>query len=169
VAKCEAPREPKSKIVRWSELAGARADAKAAGKKVVFTNGCFDLLHIGHIRYLYEARRLGDLLIVGINSDDSVRRLKGPERPFVSAFERLEVIAALESVDYVALFNEDTPVELIEIVRPDIHVKGGDYRPEELPEAEAVRKHGGEVVVVRFHQTHSSGRSTTGLVGKIRE
>jgi rfaE bifunctional protein nucleotidyltransferase chain/domain len=165
----ESPREARSKILMWSEIASVVADAKARGRKVVFTNGCFDLLHVGHIRYLHEARMLGDLLVVGVNSDDSVRKLKGPERPIVPEFERLEVLAALESVDYVTLFTEDTPIKLIETIKPDIHAKGGDYKPEDLPEGEAVRKHGGQVVIVPLEKTESRGKSTTGLVDRIRE
>lgn len=162
-------REPKSKIVRWSELARIRSRARDEGRKVVFTNGCFDLLHVGHVRYLHEARKLGDVLVVGVNSDDSVRRLKGPDRPIVPEFERIEVLAALESVDYVTLFGEDTPVKLIETVQPDVHVKGGDYKPDDLPEAEVVSRYGGEVVIVPLHQTDSRGKSTSELVDRIRE
>ena len=160
-------REPKSKIVRWSELARVRAKAKAEGRTLVFTNGCFDLIHVGHVRYLHEARKLGALLVVGVNSDESVRRLKGPERPFVREFERIEVLAGLESVDYVTLFGEDTPVRLIETVKPDIHVKGGDYSPGDLPEAEAVKRNGGKIVIVPFHQTETAGKSTSELADLI--
>jgi D-beta-D-heptose 7-phosphate kinase/D-beta-D-heptose 1-phosphate adenosyltransferase len=136
---------------------------REAGKRIVFTNGCFDLLHVGHARYLQQARALGDLLVVGVNTDASVRRLKGPQRPLVPAAERVELIAALACVDYVCLFEEDTPEALIGEVRPHYHVKGGDYQPDDLPEARLVRDLGGEVVILPL----TTGRSTTGLVESI--
>ncbi len=134
------------------------------GETIVFTNGCFDILHVGHIRYLAQARELGDRLVVGINTDDSTRALKGPGRPIVPEDERAELVASLKFVDAVSLFNEPTPVDLIRAVRPHIHVKGGDYRPEDLPEAEVVRELGGEIRVLGLIK----GRSTTGLVQAIR-
>lgn len=148
-------------------LRGLVEQAKGQGRTVVFTNGCFDILHIGHVRYLQDARALGDLLVVGVNSDDSVRRLKGPDRPVVPEFERVEILAALQCVDYVTIFAEDTPVELILTVKPDIHVKGGDYRPEDLPEADAVLSVGGRIQIVPYTSTETEGRSTTTLIGKI--
>lgn len=132
---------------------------------VVFTNGCFDLLHVGHLRTLREARRLGDLLVVGLNSDASVRRLKGGSRPVVPLEERAELLAGLECVDYVVPFEEDTPIPTLQVLRPEVHVKGGDYRPEDLPEAEVVRSWGGRVVVAR----RVPGRSTTQLVERLRD
>lgn len=155
------------KVKRRSDLRRAVEEAQRAGRTVVFTNGCFDILHIGHVRYLQDARALGDLLVVGVNSDDSVRRLKGPERPVVPEFERVEILSALECVDYVTIFTEDTPVELIVAIRPDVHVKGGDYRPEDLPEADAVRSVGGRIEIVPYTSTETQGRSTTNLIGKI--
>ena len=152
-----------SKIKRRSVLKAIVEGLKADGRRIVFTNGCFDLLHIGHIRYLEAARALGDCLVVGINTDESTRRLKGPERPLVPEFERAEVLAALQCVDYVTLFPEDTPVELISLLKPDIHVKGGDYRADVLPEAEAVRSYGGEIVILPLVE----GRSTTEIVNRI--
>lgn len=152
-----------SKIKRRSILKTIIDGLKSNGKTVVFTNGCFDLLHVGHIRYLEQSRSLGDCLVVGVNSDESVKRLKGESRPLVPEFERAEVLAALGSVDYVTLFSEDTPTELITYIRPDIHVKGGDYRADELPEAEAVRSCGGRIVILPL----TEGRSTTKLVAKI--
>ncbi|MFQ3550049.1 MAG: D-glycero-beta-D-manno-heptose 1-phosphate adenylyltransferase [Armatimonadota bacterium] len=140
---------------------------KEKGKKIVFTNGCFDILHIGHIRYLQDARNQGDLLIVGVNSDESVRALKGPERPVVNEKERIEILAALECVDYVTLFSELTPVDLILAIKPNIHVKGGDYSKDELPEAEAVRSVGGIVKIVSYVDTGTEGKSTTKIIGKI--
>lgn len=160
-------RAVEKKLKRRSELAEAVKKARAEGKTVVFTNGCFDILHVGHVRYLQDARALGDLLVVGVNTDDSVRRLKGPTRPVVSEWERAEILAALQCVDYVSLFNEDTPVELITAIRPSIHVKGGDYKVEDLPEAEAVIAGGGKIVIVSFSSTDSEGFSTTNVIGKI--
>ncbi|RKY02827.1 D-glycero-beta-D-manno-heptose 1-phosphate adenylyltransferase, partial [Candidatus Poribacteria bacterium] len=113
---------------------------RRAGKRIVTTNGCFDLLHVGHVRYLYEAKRLGDVLIVAINSDESVRRIKGPLRPIIPQEERAEMVAALEPVDYVTIFDEDTPIPLIKAIRPDFHVKGGDYKLDEMIEREAVEE-----------------------------
>jgi len=160
-------RAVETKLKRRSELAEAVKKAREEGKTVVFTNGCFDILHVGHVRYLQDARALGDLLVVGVNTDDSVRRLKGPTRPVVSEWERAEILAALQCVDYVSLFNEDTPVELITAIRPSIHVKGGDYKVEDLPEAEAVIAGGGKIVIVSFSSTDSEGFSTTNVIGKI--
>lgn len=155
------------KIISRPNLREAVDQAKCEGKTVVFTNGCFDILHIGHVRYLINARSLGDILIIGLNSDDSVSRLKGPERPINPEVERAEILAALECVDYVSIFNEDTPVELITSIKPNIHVKGGDYKVEDLPEAEAVRSVGGIVKVVPFSSTATEGLSTTRLISKI--
>jgi D-beta-D-heptose 7-phosphate kinase/D-beta-D-heptose 1-phosphate adenosyltransferase len=135
------------------------------GRKVVFTNGCFDLLHLGHVRYLEEARSLGDALIVGVNTDDSVRRLeKDPDRPINPEAHRAALVAALACVDRVALFDEDTPVELITALQPDILVKGGDYRLEEIAGREVVWARGGEVKVIPL----VPGYSTTGLLARIR-
>ena len=153
----------RSKIVSRADLPKIVKALRKDNKKIVFTNGCFDILHLGHIRYLQQAKSLGDMLIVGLNNDASVRKLKGEERPIVPEDERLEVIAALECVDYVTLFPELTPENLIRIIKPDIHVKGGDYRPEDLPEAAAVRESGGEVQVLSF----LPGRSTTKLIEEI--
>ena len=124
-----------------------------AGEKVVFTNGCFDILHVGHLRYLAEARAKGDLLVVGLNSDSSVRKLKGEKRPIVPESERAEMLANLEVVDYVVIFNETTAKSLIATLKPDTYVKGGDYKIEQLPEAEVVKE--------------TKGASTTNLVKKI--
>jgi D-beta-D-heptose 7-phosphate kinase/D-beta-D-heptose 1-phosphate adenosyltransferase len=155
----------RDKIVSWEILEERLAEERACGRRVVFTNGCFDVLHVGHVRYLEEARALGDLLVVGLNSDASVRMLKGPLRPIVPEAERAELLAALRSVDYVALFDERTPEALIRRVRPAIHVKGGDYRPEDVIEAPLVRSLGGEVKTV----SHIAGHSTTDIVRTIVE
>lgn len=156
-----------SKIVSWREAARVIEEAEAFGKAVVFTNGCFDILHIGHIRYLQEARALGDMLIVGVNTDNSVKRLKGPGRPVNQENERVEVLAALECVDYVTLFDEDTPIEVIQSIKPHIQAKGGDYKPENMPEAKVLESYGGRIEIIPFHQTDSSGKSTTSLIDKI--
>ena len=129
---------------------------RAAGHKLAFTNGCFDLLHVGHVDLLQRAKALGDVLIVGLNSDESVRRLKGDSRPINNIQARAKVLLALKAVDAVVVFEEDTPVEILEIVRPDIHVKGGDYLAEKLPEAETVRRHGGDIAILRLVEGYSS-------------
>lgn len=154
----------KTKIVRRSVLKGIIDDLRQAGKTIVFTNGCFDILHIGHVRYLEMAKALGDCLIVGLNTDESVRQIKGPERPLVPEFERAEILAALESVDYVSLFSELTPTNLILELKPDIHVKGGDYTADQLPEAEAVRSYGGRIVILPLVE----GKSTSRLIAEVQ-
>jgi rfaE bifunctional protein nucleotidyltransferase chain/domain len=123
---------------------------------IVFTNGCFDLLHAGHFRILRYARSLGDLLVVGLNSDASVRQLKGPDRPVVPEKARAAALCALDSVDIVILFDELDPVETIRAVRPAVHVKGGDYRPEDMPETPVVEQYGGKVVIMPLVQNHST-------------
>lgn len=132
-------------------------------KKFVFTNGCFDIIHAGHISYLSKAASLGDALIIGLNSDESVRRIKGEKRPLVKQEDRAYVLAGLECVDYVVYFNEDTPVELLSELQPHIHVKGGDYTIDDLPETPVVHGYGGEVAVLPFLE----GRSTTDIVKLI--
>ena len=134
------------------------------GQKVVFTNGCFDILHAGHVRYLKKARSFGDCLVLGLNTDASVRRLKGSSRPVNHEQERAEVVGALEAVDYVVLFDEPTAEALIEQVRPDVYVKGGDYTLETLPEGRLVQGYGGRVELVRLVE----GCSTTNVIAKIR-
>jgi rfaE bifunctional protein nucleotidyltransferase chain/domain len=136
---------------------------RARGCRIVLTNGCFDILHLGHLRYLRQARALGDVLIVGVNSDDSVRRLKGDGRPLNTAHDRAELVAGLSCVDLVVVFNELTPRRLIETVRPDVYVKGGDYALDRLPERQLVERLGGRVEIV----THLPGRSTTGIVARL--
>jgi D-beta-D-heptose 7-phosphate kinase/D-beta-D-heptose 1-phosphate adenosyltransferase len=133
------------------------------GRKIVFTNGCFDILHSGHVTFLQQARELGDVLIVGVNSDDSVRRLKGETRPINSQAERVAVLAALEAVDHVVLFDEDTPERLVSQLRPDVHVKGSDYTIDRLPEARIVESYGGQVVILPLVE----GRSTSAILRKI--
>jgi len=133
------------------------------GQTIVFTNGCFDILHAGHVRYLAEARKLGDLLLIGVNADESVRRLKGEGRPMVPLADRLVLLAAMESVDAVTWFEEDTPENLIRAVRPNIHAKGGDYTADQIGEAPLVLELGGRVEVLPFIE----GRSTSELIRRI--
>jgi 3-deoxy-manno-octulosonate cytidylyltransferase (CMP-KDO synthetase) len=153
------------KLKSRTELAAVCDALRRQGKRLVFTNGCFDLLHVGHVRYLKAARALGDVLVVGLNSDSSVRQLKGDARPLVPEEERAEVLAALDCVDHLSLFAELRPNDLIQAVKPAVHVKGGDYRVEDLPEASLVRSLGGEVVVVPV----VPGRSTTNLIQRLTE
>jgi len=154
-----------AKILLRERLAHALEDLRRDGKRIVLTNGCYDLLHLGHVRLLQQAKTLGDLLIVAVNSDASVRRLnKGPERPLTPEEARAEVLAALECVDFVTIFDEDTPIETILALRPDVHVKGGDYRAEELPEASAAREVGAEIRILPLVQ----GFSTTELLRRAR-
>lgn len=147
-------------IVNREVLSSLRDLAQVQGKKVVFTNGCFDILHAGHVTYLSEAKKLGDILIIGLNNDDSVRRLKGASRPVNEQQDRACVLDALASVDYVCIFEEDTPKELIEKIIPDVLVKGGDYRIEDIVGADIVSKNGGEIVVLPFVK----GKSTTSII-----
>jgi rfaE bifunctional protein nucleotidyltransferase chain/domain len=145
-------------------LVSLREQFRAQGKTVVFTNGCFDILHVGHAAYLAAAKRLGDVLIVGVNSDDSVRRLKGSSRPVNGEHDRATLLAALKSVDYVTMFTADTPFDLIAALKPDVLAKGGDYTPDTIVGADIVRLAGGSVAVIPFVE----GKSTTHLVEKIR-
>ncbi|RAK09771.1 rfaE bifunctional protein nucleotidyltransferase chain/domain [Halanaerobium saccharolyticum] len=138
---------------------------KEAGELIVFTNGCFDILHVGHIRYLKKAASLGDKLVLALNSDSSVKKLKGKARPFVPDSERMEMLAALEMIDYLILFSEIDASQLLEELKPQIYVKGGDYRIEDLPEAETVYNYGGKIVLV----TEIKGKSTTNIIKKIRQ
>jgi D-beta-D-heptose 7-phosphate kinase/D-beta-D-heptose 1-phosphate adenosyltransferase len=131
---------------------------------IVFTNGCFDLLHRGHVEYLAAARQLGDVLVVGLNSDASVRRLKGPDRPINPEGDRAAVLDALRAVDFVTIFEEDTPAALIEAVQPNVLVKGADYTEDRIVGADIVRRRGGRVVIVPL----LGGRSTSGLIARIR-
>src|SRR5450631_3633605 len=147
------------------EAAAWRAQQAAAGRVVVFTNGCFDLLHAGHVHYLAWARAQGDVLMVGLNSDDSVRALKGAERPFSSFADRAAVLAGLRSVDVVVGFTERTPEVLLDRIAPDIHVKSAQYRIEELPERYVVESHGGRIVLA----PHEAGKSTTDIVARVRD
>jgi rfaE bifunctional protein nucleotidyltransferase chain/domain len=153
------------KIKTARELLPILEKLRRSGKKIVFTNGCFDLLHAGHIRYLRQARAAGDRLVVGLNSDRSVRGLKGEGRPLVNQEDRAELLSALEMVDYIVVFDEPTPRDLIKSLRPQVLVKGGDWRREQIAGAKEVEADGGRVLIVPL----ISGRSTSGLIGKIIE
>lgn len=152
-------------ILNREELLRVREGLRAEGRRLVFTNGCFDILHVGHVRYLSEARRLGDALLVAINSDASVRALKGAGRPVLNESERAEILAALSSVDLVTVFEEESPRALISQVLPDVLVKGGDYRLDEIHGREEVERAGGRVLSLPFVE----GASTTGIIERIRE
>jgi rfaE bifunctional protein nucleotidyltransferase chain/domain len=151
-------------LIPRAELGERCRELRSLGRKIVFTNGCFDLLHPGHVLYLAEARALGDCLVVGLNSDRSVQGLKGTGRPYLTERSRALLLLSLRSVDLVSIFGEPTPLELISLVRPDILVKGGDYAPEEVVGLEVVESYGGAVRIVPFQP----GFSSTGLVRRIR-
>ena len=151
------------KILSAEELNSFRKDN--AQKKIVFTNGCFDILHVGHKRYLQQAATLGDILVVGVNSDASVRRLKGPTRPVNNEQDRAEMLSALGFIDYVVIFDEDTPYELIKKIQPDVLVKGGDYKPEEVIGKDIVEARGGRLELISFVE----GKSTTNIIKKINQ
>jgi len=152
-------------VVSLQELLVARKRIKNEGKRVVFTNGCFDILHRGHVEYLRKAKALGDVLVVGVNTDSSVRRIKGPDRPVIDESDRVFVLAALASVDYVCLFNEDTPYELIRALVPDMLVKGADWAIEKVVGRDIVEAAGGSVQTIEF----LPDRSTTGILERIRK
>ncbi|ADQ13929.1 D-glycero-beta-D-manno-heptose 1-phosphate adenylyltransferase [Halanaerobium hydrogeniformans] len=154
-----------AKIMELAELKKEIRAKKAAGELIVFTNGCFDILHVGHIRYLKKAASLGDKLVLAVNSDSSVKEIKSKNRPFVPEEERMEILAALEMIDYLILFSEPNCKKLLGALKPQIYVKGGDYRIEDLPEAETVFAYGAKIVLI----TEVKGRSTTNLIKKIRE
>ena len=146
----------KQKIKGREELSKIIKDLRVNGKKIVFTNGCFDLLHLGHIRYLEEAKTLGDVLVVGVNSDVSVRKLKGPKRPILPVEERTEILSGLGCVDYITVFDELDPLELITSLQPNVLVKGGDWTKEQTIGREAVERLGGEVVIIPFVRASST-------------
>ena len=153
------------KILTRDELLSERARLRAAGKSLVFTNGVFDILHVGHVRYLAQARALGDALVVAVNSDASVRELKGPERPLTVENDRAEILAALEPVDYVTIFAELSPRSLISVLLPDVLVKGGDYALEQIHGREEVESAGGRVVSLPFVE----GSSTSKIVERMKK
>ncbi|MFQ5735494.1 MAG: D-glycero-beta-D-manno-heptose 1-phosphate adenylyltransferase [Thermodesulfobacteriota bacterium] len=151
------------KVLSLKRLLGELEKLRREGRKVVFTNGCFDIIHAGHVRYLKKARSLGDVLVVGLNSDASVRGIKGETRPIVPQRERAEVLSALEAVDYVVVFNDATPERLIEAIRPDVLAKGADWAARDIVGARAVKEAGGRVARV----TLAKGKSTTNIIKKI--
>jgi rfaE bifunctional protein nucleotidyltransferase chain/domain len=152
-----------NKIVTVGELRPLLAILRAAGKKVVFTNGCFDIIHTGHTRYLAKAKSLGDVLVIAVNSDTSVRAIKGEKRPINAEADRMETLAALEAVDFVTIFNELDPYRIIKELEPDVLVKGGDWPVEKIIGRDVVEAHGGKVVSVGYIE----GASTTGMIEKI--
>ena len=148
------------KIVNWHELKEAVEKHKSRGEKVVFTNGCFDIIHVGHIRYLKEAKKLGDILIIGLNSDDSVSKIK-PGRPIINESQRAEVLASLKMVDYVTIFDQETPYELISFIQPDILVKGGDWEKDKII--------GSDLVKETYSLEYIKDISTTEIINKIKK
>ena len=152
-------------VLSREELIRRVAAARADGKRIVFANGCFDVLHVGHVRYLEGARTLGDLLIVGINSDEQVAIQKGAGRPVLSATQRAEIVASLESVTYVTIFDEPTVEELLLALKPDVHAKGTDYTVDTVPERDVVRSYGGQVAIVGDPKDHSTSAIIARLGG----
>ncbi len=157
------PRIPESKIIKREEAAPLSRLLREEGKRIVFTNGVFDILHPGHVKLLWTARQEGDCLFVGVNTDESVKRLKGKERPVFPLEARMLVLASLESVDYVVPFEEDTPFKLIKEIAPNVLVKGGDYKPDEVVGADFVKSKGGKLVIIPFVE----GFSTTEIIKQI--
>ncbi len=156
------------KIRKLKELLREVKKLKGAGSKIVFTNGCFDLLHVGHLRVFREAKKRGDILIVGLNSDASVKKLKGPDRPLVPEKERAELLANLELIDYIVIFSEETPENLIRAIRPDVLVKGADYKLQQIVGLEDVYNNGGEVVRIPMLSGHSTSQLIKGLQPRKR-
>ena len=149
--------------VKQEDLQPLLKKLRAEGKTIVTTNGCFDILHVGHVRYLEETKKFGDVLIVALNSDASVRRLKGEGRPINNEMDRAEVLNGLKSVDYVVLFDEDSPADLLAKIKPDVHTQGADYTVETLPEAKIILENGGRLEFIKFVE----GKSTTNTIKKI--
>ena len=152
------------KLIEQSKIEELTNQIKKQGKTIVATNGCFDILHVGHVRYLKKSKEVGDVLIVGLNSDASVRSIKGPNRPINNEFDRAEVLCALNSVDYVVLFDEDSPRDLLELIKPNVHTKGADYTLKTLPEADVILKNNGWVEFIDFVE----GKSTTKIIDKMK-
>ena len=148
----------KNKLIQLSQAKKIIDVHRATGKRIVFTNGCFDLLHVGHITYLHQAAELGDVLVVGLNSDGSVRRLKGKKRPVIGQRDRAAILAALQCVDFVLIFDQDNPLELIESLRPDVLVKGGDYKKSQMVGRDLVESYGGSVITTSVVEGVSTTR-----------
>ncbi len=143
-------------------------ELKNQNLKIVFTNGCFDIIHRGHVEYLNKAKKLGDVLIVGINSDESVKKIKGDKRPIIPLYSRAYILDNLKAVDFVVPFDEETPIELIKIIKPDVHVKGGDYKEEDLPEAEIVKGYGGEIKIIPLIEGYSTTKIINWILNKYK-
>ena len=152
-------------LVKKSEIDELLKNLKEQGKTIVTTNGCFDILHVGHVRYLEKAKSFGDVLIVALNSDISVKSIKGESRPINNENDRAEVLSGLRSVDYVVLFDEDSPIDLLLQIKPDVHTKGADYTIESLPEAKGIMEAGGRIEFISFVE----GKSTTSIIEKMRK
>lgn len=152
-------------LVKQTELNSLLADLRANHKTIVTTNGCFDILHVGHVRYLQQAKSYGDVLIVALNSDKSVKKIKGESRPVNNENDRAEVLSALRCVDYVVLFEDESPIELLLRIKPDVHTKGADYTLETLPEAKEIIKAGGRIEFIPFVK----GKSTTAVIEKMKQ
>ena len=154
------------KIRSWEEIKEITDKATAEGKTVVFTNGCFDILHVGHLRYLQEAKKLGDILVVAVNSDSSVKELKGPSRPVNYEQDRMELLAGLFCVDYVTMFSEKTAINIVNFIKPQIYVKGGDIKPGKFAEYDTIMAYGGKVEIIPLSITNSKDYSTTNTIKK---
>ena len=152
-------------LIKRNELDDLLKKLKQDGKTIVTTNGCFDILHVGHVRYLEKAKSFGDVLIVALNSDKSVKSIKGESRPINNELDRAEVLSGLKSVDYVVLFDEDSPIDLLLQIKPDVHTKGADYTIESLPEAKGIMDAGGRIEFISFVE----GKSTTSIIEKMRK
>lgn len=154
----------KSKILNTEELVGKLAVWRFLGNKIVFTNGCFDIIHLGHLDYLSKAKDLGDKLIIGLNTDDSVKRIKGTSRPITDEYSRAMILSSIRFIDAIALFKEDTPYNLIKIVKPDVLVKGSDYKTDDIIGGDIVKNNGGEIKTIDFLE----GYSTSSILNKIK-
>ncbi len=153
------------KVIEINELFKIVKESKKEGKQIVFTNGCFDILHVGHIRLLKKAKEVGDLLIIGLNSDSSVKSLKGAARPIIPERERAELLAAIKYIDYITIFTESTASRVLSILKPDIYVKGGNYSAANLPEWSVVKKFGGKINIIPLE----GSRSTSAIINKIKD
>jgi len=151
------------KIVSFTKAKKILKELKIQGKKIVFTNGCFDLIHAGHVKYLNKAKKFGDILVIGLNSDLSIKKIKTENRPIISQNNRALLLSAFEFVDYIIIFNEETPIDLLKSLKPDVHIKGGDYKAINLPEYKIVKKYGGKIKILPFIK----GCSSTSIINKI--
>jgi len=156
-------------LIALEEFVPVIARLKQDGKRIVFTNGCFDIIHVGHIRYLKSAKELGDILVIGLNSDESVRKIKGDNRPIVSQGERAEILSSIRSVDYVVIFNEPDPYNTIAAIKPDILIKGGDWAIDNIVGRDIVESYGGEVRTIPFVEGFSSSRIIGDVLNKFRK